>query len=185
MLNMIELRERAETAVRATRGDVAGLAEQDVQRLVHELQVQEIELEMQNESLLATHRELEKSREQYRDLYDFAPVGYLTVDLQGAVQQANAAALSMLGVARVRLIGRPLAVFVAQEDLQLLHDHLQRAKLDPHTQTVDELRLSRPDLSTIRVRLDTKPAPSGASEFFTVLTTVNELSSVPKNRARA
>jgi PAS domain S-box-containing protein len=172
MLNMTELRERAETAVRATRRDVAGLAEEDVQRLVHELQVQEIELEMQNESLVSTHRELEKSREQYRDLYDFAPVGYLTVDLHGAIQQANAAAMSMLGVARARLIGRPFALFVAQEDLQLLHDHLQRAKLDPHTQTVDELRLSRPDRSKIRVRLDTNPAPSGASEFFVVLTTV-------------
>jgi PAS domain S-box-containing protein len=171
---MVELRDRAETALRATRRDIAGLAEQDVQRLVHELQVQEIELEMQNESLLSTHRELEKSQEQYRDLYDFAPVGYLTVDVQGAVQQANAAAVRMLGVARARLTGRPFALFVAQEDRQLLHDHLQRAKLDPHTQTVDELRLCRSDRSTIRVRVDTSPAPSGAPEFFTVLTTVGE-----------
>jgi PAS domain S-box-containing protein len=135
---------------------------------------------MQNESLELAERELEKCREQYEDLHDFAPVGYLTVDSQGVIVRANAAALSMLATTRTSLLGKSLASFVAHEDLPLLQAHLQQARSDPRSRTVGELRLSRPDGSRLGVRLDTSPAPSGVCEFFIVLTDVSE-----RNRAAA
>lgn len=174
MRKMIELRARAESAVRATRRDASLLASRDVEGLIHDFQVQEVALEMQNESLELAQRELEKCREQYEDLHDFAPVGYLTIDAKGLIVRVNAAALTMLGTTRPRLLGKPLATFVAHGDLPLLQTHLQFARSDPGSRAVDELHLMRPDGSTLGVRLDTSPAPSGEYEFFMVLTDVSE-----------
>jgi PAS domain S-box-containing protein len=174
MQNMIELRARAERAVRATLRDVSALANRDVKGLIHDFQVQEVALEMQNESLELAQRELEKCREQYEDLHDFAPVGYLTIDTNGVIVRVNAAALTMLATTRASLLDKPLATFVAHEDLQLLNTHLQLARSDPRSRAFGDLHLSRPDGSTLRVRLDLSPAPSGERESFIVLTDVSE-----------
>lgn len=174
MQNMIELRARAERAVRATLRDVTALARRDVAGLIHDFQVQEVALEMQNESLELAQRELEKCREQYEDLHDFAPVGYLTIDTNGVIVRVNAAALTMLATTRACLLDKPLATFVAPEDLQLLHTHLQLARRNPRSRAFGDLHLSRPDGSTLRVRLNLTPAPSGEREPFIVLTDVSE-----------
>ena len=74
------------------------------QRLVHELQVHQVELEMQNEQLRMAQEDLEHERERYVALYDFAPVGYLSVTREGLIAQANLTAVRMLGVERTRLM---------------------------------------------------------------------------------
>src|SRR5438094_164671 len=68
------LRQRAETFLRQTAQDIVDMPMQEVQKLVHELQVYQIELEMQNEELRRTQQELQTSRNRYNMLYDFAPV---------------------------------------------------------------------------------------------------------------
>ena len=112
-----ELRRRAEARLRAaaTKGTPAR-TETDTQRLVHELQVHQIELEMQNEELRQSRAEVEAGLERYTELYDFAPVGYLTLGRDGAIRQVNLTGARLLGVERARLLGRRFGVFVGAPD---------------------------------------------------------------------
>lgn len=119
------LRSEAEELLRATRRDVAAMPIKDVQQLVHELQVHQIELEMQNEELRRTQMELEAARDRYMDLYDFSPVGHLTMDLRGTILEANLRAGTLLGINRKELIGGPLARFVASDDQDIFYRHCQ------------------------------------------------------------
>ena len=84
----------------------------DVKRLVHELQVHQVELEMQNAELQAARDRMEALVEKYTDLYDFAPVGYFTLDEQGQVLEVNLTGAALLGVERSRLVNRRLPPFV-------------------------------------------------------------------------
>ncbi len=97
------LRARAEDRLKekSRSSQAAGRdSAEDSQRLVHELQVHQIELEMQNEELQATRADLEAGLERYADLYDFAPIGYLTLDSDGAIQTVNLTGARLLGLAR-------------------------------------------------------------------------------------
>lgn len=108
-----ELRRRAEARLRAAAAKgVPARTAADTQRLVHEVQVHQIELEMQNEELRQSRAEAEAGLERYTELYDFAPVGYLTLGRDGAIRQVNQTGARLLGVARARLVGRRLGVFV-------------------------------------------------------------------------
>jgi diguanylate cyclase (GGDEF)-like protein/PAS domain S-box-containing protein len=89
---------------------------QAVQDLVHELQVHQIELELQNEELRQSHLALDSARARYFDLYDLAPVGYVTLGASGLIAEANLTAATLLGVHRGELVRRPLHTFVAKED---------------------------------------------------------------------
>src|SRR5262249_12610768 len=85
----------------------ARLSDTDSQRLFHELEVHQIELEMQNLELQESQERLEESRSRYVDLYDFAPVGYCTLNLKGLIQEINLTAATLLEKPREYLIGKP------------------------------------------------------------------------------
>jgi PAS domain S-box-containing protein len=112
------LRRRAEESLRAdtAKNALAGTTEDDAQRLVHELQVHQVELEMQNEELRRSRAEVEAGLERYIELYDFAPVGYLTLGRDGAIRQVNLTGARLLGVERTRLTGRRFGFFVREPD---------------------------------------------------------------------
>lgn len=84
--------------------------------LAHELQVHQIELEMQNDELRRVQAALESARDRYIDLYDFAPVGYFTLNAQGAIVEANLTGAALLGIDRASLVGAHLAQFIAPGD---------------------------------------------------------------------
>jgi signal transduction histidine kinase len=88
----------------------------DVRRLFHELQVHQVELEMQNAELRQSRDEQEKALNRYSELYDFAPVGYMSVDRAGIIRSANLTIASQLGIWRNRLVDHPFAEFVAVAD---------------------------------------------------------------------
>src|SRR5690242_6744470 len=94
-----ELRKQAEEALRkGTTGPEVMKVALDIDHLIHELQVHQAELEMQNDELRRVQRELEASRERYSDLYDFAPVGYFTFDRNGLIRELNLTGADLLGV---------------------------------------------------------------------------------------
>ena len=120
-----ELRRQAEELLRTTKRDVAAMPVKDVQQLVHELQVHQIELEMQNEELRRTQMELVATRDRYMDLHDFSPVGQLTLDTNGTIVEANLRAGTLLGINRQELIGQPFARFVASDAQDVFNRHCQ------------------------------------------------------------
>lgn len=108
------LRARAEQQ-QAVSASLPADTSPEVQRLVQELQVHQIELQMQYEELLVTQAVAEASRAQYLDLYEFAPVGYCTVDEVGTLLQLNLHTAQLLGTVRQQLMGRRLLLFIDRE----------------------------------------------------------------------
>ncbi|NOH00819.1 MAG: PAS domain-containing protein [Chloroflexi bacterium] len=105
------LRRRAEKTLRDKQRAPENLSHADMQEAISELRVHQIELGIQNEELRRAQSELEESRDRYSDLYDFAPVGYLTLDDKDIIREANLTAAAMLGVERARLLAEPLHLF--------------------------------------------------------------------------
>jgi PAS domain S-box-containing protein len=123
------------------------------ERLLHELRVRQIELEMQNEALRQSQIELEKSHDRYVDFYDFAPVGYLTLNHEALIDEINLTGATLLGVERNNLPHCHFAPFVATEDHDRWHRHfLSVQKIDNKLSC--ELTLLRGDGSHFYAQLD-------------------------------
>jgi PAS domain-containing protein len=89
-------------------------SETDIKRLLHELQVHQIELEMQNEELRRANETTEKALKKYTILYDFAPLGYFTIDSEGSICDLNFTGADMLGERRFSLINSNLKLFISE-----------------------------------------------------------------------
>ena len=115
-----DLRQRAEAAARQPAAQspesLAALSPEQIRQTLHELRVHQIELEMQNEELRRAQVELDAARARYFDLYDLAPVSYLTLSEPGLILEANLTAATLLGVPRGALVGQPFTRFIAKED---------------------------------------------------------------------
>ncbi len=106
------LRERAEEQFRKRPAPAAaaGTGDSDLKRVVQELQIHQIELELQNGELQQAKLELEESRRSYEDLFDFAPVGYFTLEADGRIRQVNLAGARLVEVPRGQLQGTRLGI---------------------------------------------------------------------------
>ncbi len=129
---LAELRRLAEERVRDPAGRPPAnaapdaLSPDEARRLLHELQVHQVELEMQNEELREAQIRLEVSRNRYFDLYDLAPTGYFTADGDGILLETNLTFASMLGLDRSRVARQPLTRFIAPEDQDTVYLHRRR-----------------------------------------------------------
>lgn len=122
-----ELRQRAEARLRALASEAeVPRSEVETQRLLHELQVHQIELEMQNAELLQARNEAETALEKFTHLYDFAPVSYFTLDREGSILAANLTGASLLGIERSHLLGRRFGQFLPGTIRQIFSDFLQK-----------------------------------------------------------
>lgn len=110
------IRKRAETMLAHSGADIADMSSDDVQKLLFEFQVHQIELKMQNEELHRAHQELIESRDNYAQLYDSSPLGYLTLNESGLIQKANIAAGNLLNCSRKELINKRFGGFIHASD---------------------------------------------------------------------
>lgn len=121
--------------------------------LLHELQVQQIELEMQNETLRQAQSALEESRDRYVDLYDFSPVGYITLTCEAMVLEINLTGAALLGEQRGKLANRRFARFVVAEDRDHWNRHFLRVVTKGNKHRF-EVELKRVDGSRFNAQLD-------------------------------
>jgi len=109
-----ELRRRAQRRLRTQPAKKLRIeSKTDTRRLLQELQIHHIELELQNEELKQSKAAVDAALEKYTDLYDFAPVGYFSLDEQGLILEVNLTGAVLLGVERSRLTDRRFQLFVA------------------------------------------------------------------------
>jgi PAS domain S-box-containing protein len=171
------LRERAEAQMQTVeQSELRGLSPDEAGRLLHELRVHQVELELQNEELRRAQIELEASRARYFDLYDLAPVGYLTISERGLILEANLRAATLLETPRRALVHQPLSHFIHPSDQDIYYHHRQQIFKTGEPQ-VCELRLApRAEGAPITwVRLEAALAEDGAPEQRVCRATLSDI----------
>ena len=162
---MDTLRDRAEEIAGPPRAaDREGLVFDAAWKLLHELQVHQIELGLQNEELQKSQEEIEKARARYVDLYDMAPVGYLTIDEKNMVVEGNLTFVRLTGVTRDALLTRPFTSLLAAEDADACHLFF-REIFRTRAASSCELRLLRADGRYNWVRVDTAFAEKAGTQL--------------------
>lgn len=124
-----------------------------VYELIYELDVHSIELKMQSEELRRSHIELEKSRDRYMELYEFAPVGYLTLTHEAFIAQANLTAAALFGVERSKLLKHRFSALVAAQDSDTWHLFFSAVKKHQKNRNT-ELMLKRSNGTEFFVQLN-------------------------------
>jgi len=158
--NFASLRLRAEEKFSQIEAAQRPRTPLETEQLLHELQVHQIELKMQNDQLRYTQGELESARADYFDLYDLAPVGYLTLSAEGVILKANLAAATMLGVVRNFLLNKRMWQFIFLED-QDVYFNLRKQFIENGKLQSWEMRLKRADGSTFWAQLQATLAHNG------------------------
>jgi PAS domain S-box-containing protein len=172
-----ELRQRAEAALTEKAGsasDVSQLSSEDVQKLIHELQVHQIELEMQNDELRRAQLALEESRDRYLDLYDYAPVGYFTLDKNALVLEANLSGASLLGMERDRLINKQLIRFVHKDSQDTFYFHRNQV-LETTTRHICEIKLVKPHGGWFHAQLESVGIADPGGEISRLRTAISDI----------
>jgi len=152
------------------------MSPEEVHWLAQELQVYQIKLEMRNEELRRSQVELAESRDRFNYLYDFAPVGYVTLDSTGTLLEANLTLATMLGVERGKLVGSTYTSLVAQDSKDALHLH-QRTVLDSDVKQACVLDLRRADGTIFTAQLETislRDPVSGARHSLSAICDITE-----------
>jgi len=166
-------RQAAAAAPRPENTEI--LSPEKTLRVLQELRVHQIELEMQNEELRRAQVELDATRARYFDLYDLAPVGYCTISAQGLALEANLAAAGLLGVSRTALVGQPISRFILKEDQDSYYLHRKRLFETGERQTW-ELRMAKKDgtIFWVHLALGASQGADGAPVFRVVMSDITE-----------
>lgn len=168
------LRQRAEAFLDIHPERVKELSTEDVTKLVEDLHIHQIELEIQNEELRLAHQELEASRHLYADLYDFAPLGYVTVSEKGIVLEANLSFTSMVGIERSKLVGIPFSRFIHKDDQDAYYFYLKQL-LETNTKETCKLRLITKDRTPLYVQLESVKMKGGKEDTGKLLIAITDI----------
>lgn len=182
------LREKAERALTARclgELDPRDLSVEQIRNLIHELQVHQIELEMQNEELHGAQASLEEARDRFADLFEFAPVGYFVLDASWRITEVNLTAAGLLRIPRVDLIGQPLKYFVSEDSQDVFRQFLQKLQSGSRSVT-EELRMLQGGMQSFIARLECNPecVPVGGLNAIRVaMSDVSEFRRTEKERS--
>ena len=175
------LRSQAEEllgTVSLVHEDISALSPDEIQLLVHELRVHQIELEMQNEELRRAQHKLEELKnkylENYLDLYDSAPVGYMTLNDRGLIQEANLTAVRLLGTERTRLIKMFFSRFVCQESGNAFYLYLQTV-FESQSKQICEIKLTRKDGTVFYAQLESIAVQDESEHSIRCLTILTDI----------
>ena len=165
----LKTQEQAEAA----RDAPAPAPTRSADELLHELQVHQLELEMQNDELRRVQTALEESRDQYLDLYELAPVAYLTLTRETRISAVNLTGAALLGEDRAKLLTRRFARFVESSDSERWHRFFFNALQQDGRQSC-ELQMQRGDGTRFEVRVDCLRQDDEASGVRVTLSDVTE-----------
>lgn len=170
------LRRRAEKRLGAKKAKLPlPRSEESTRRLVHELEVHQIELEMQNAELRQAREELELSRNKYLELYDFAPIGYFTFDDAGKIREVNLTGAKLMGVERQRLVNKSFAGFIADADgKENFLKHCQTV-IQKEGEQACEIRLKKKDGTYFWARLQSAVVENNDGKAEDVHTTIIDI----------
>jgi two-component system, cell cycle sensor histidine kinase and response regulator CckA len=174
---METLRRKAEARLSSyvmSDGQLATLSVAEVSRLMHELHTHQIELTIQNEELIRTQAQLSTARDRYADLFDHAPVGYLTLTENLVVTEANTTSATLLGIDRADLVGHRLEDHVDPGSQDQFH-LCRRKMVKTEAPQVCELTMKRGDTATFVARVEIQPAaPPDGRDLRVTLSDVTE-----------
>jgi len=119
----------------------------------HELEVHQIELEMQNRALRESQIQLEQARDSYADLYDFAPVSYITFDEKGIIDNINLTGASLLGDVRGNIVDRPFTIWLKKDNLKIFFKHL-KSTLHSDVKITSELQITTRNGELLDIRIE-------------------------------
>jgi PAS domain S-box-containing protein len=152
-------------------------AEPEPARLVRDLRAQQVELEMQNRELREAQSLIEASRNRYSDLYDFAPVGYCTLDSRGRIQEINLTGAALLRTSRDRLVDLPLSTFLWPEDGQSFRSHLQQCGVG-NGRVATEVRLAVEGRGSLVAQLVSVPLRDGSARVAGYRTAIVDITTL-------
>jgi len=176
------LRQKAEKLLSEKPYVVPRTGDKDIKKLVHELQVHQVELEMQNEELRRVQAEIEESRSKYSDLYDFAPVGYFTFSQTGEIAEVNLTGATLLGIDRTKLLHREFSTFVNPEFRSLFRDH-RLSVLKNRKKERCEVKLAKKDGESFFASIESIPVRHGRN--FRIRSAVSDITEFWKAQEKA
>ncbi len=188
--NFPTLRKRAEKALqeREQSIDLSNLSIEEAQHLIHELQIHQIELEIQNEELLKANKELFNIQEQlikiqkkYSDLYNFAPIGYCTLNKNGQILDINLTVTEKLGLEKQELINTQFDDYIVREDQQKFALHL-KTTFETETRQICEVRLKKKSNFQFYVQLDSVTIQGNEDNLTVCRTAISDITEL--NQAR-
>lgn len=165
-----KLRRRAEDKLKNSPKNTASSFDSfDHERLIQEMQVYQIELEMQNEELKRLRNDAELLAEKYIDIYDFSPVGYLTLDPDGIIKMANLKVEELIGLSRSALIGKRFTQYIEKSSLTAFNDFFKEIFRTGRVKVCELPLAPRPGLPPLTVEARANISPSGTEFRLTLL----------------
>jgi PAS domain S-box-containing protein/putative nucleotidyltransferase with HDIG domain len=177
------LRIRAEKFLTAGGGEFDHLSPSDVKNLVLELKMRQLQLEMRNEELQQAQETITQARDRYADLYDFAPVGYFTLDRKGKIVEVNLAGAQLLGVKRDLLVNQSSFRWVAPESREVCRNHYRKVFANQGPQTC-EVKLRRRGGPPFYAALVSVAAPGGAGVVLHCRTAMSDITRIKRTEER-